>query len=73
MGMSEVGASCRRKAVAFSVLRSISSSLSATPNRIVSSAVPPSRSSSRTTVILVAVVASMPLLGYLRGTDQLSL
>jgi MerR family regulatory protein len=42
------------------------------PNWTVSSAGPPTRSSSRTTAILVAIVASMPVMGYLQGTDHLS-
>ena len=42
------------------------------PSRTVTSTGPPSRSSSRTTVIFAAIVASMPAIGYPHGTDYLS-
>jgi hypothetical protein len=44
-------------------LRSIASPVSPIPDRAVSSAGPPSRSSSRATAIFAAVVASLPVMG----------
>src|SRR5260221_4253531 len=52
------GASCRRNLVAFLALRSISYCVPASPNCKVWSAGPPSRSSSRTIAILVAIGTS---------------
>jgi hypothetical protein len=52
------GAIFRRNAAAFFLLRSISYSVLPSPNRTVSSAGPPSRSSSSATVIFCAVPAS---------------
>ena len=52
------GASFLRNAAAFFLFKSISSSAPPTANRAVSTAGPPSRSSSRATVIFVAIPAS---------------
>src|SRR6266487_697751 len=62
------GASFLRNAAAFLVLRSISYSALSTPNRTVSSAGPPSRSSSSSTVIFCAILASWLRWGYLHRT-----
>jgi hypothetical protein len=62
---------CLRNAAAFLLFRSISYSAPPTPNRTVSFAGPPSRSSSRATVIFVAIPTSMTAMGYLHRTDQL--
>src|SRR6266566_3264220 len=62
------GASFLRNAAAFFLLRSISYSALSTPNRTVSSAGPPSRSSWSSTVIFCAIPASWLHWGYLHRT-----
>src|SRR6266516_4344097 len=62
------GASLLRNAAAFFLLRSISYSALSTPNRTVSSAGPPSRSSWSSTVIFCAITASWLYWGYLHRT-----
>jgi hypothetical protein len=62
------GASCLRNAAVCLLFRSISYSVPPTANRTVSSAGPPSRSSSSAMVIFVAIPASLIALGYLHRT-----
>jgi hypothetical protein len=69
---STKGASPSRNFRAFLLLRSISYSEPPIPNRNVSSAGLPSRSSSSATAILVAIPASMTARSYLHGTDRVS-
>src|SRR5215468_3046480 len=68
---STKGASCLRNARAFFLFRSISYCVRPTANRTVSSAGPPSRSSSSATVIFFAIPVSLIALGYLHVQDQL--
>src|SRR6266516_3674141 len=60
---SAKGAGCLPNARAFFLFRSISYLVPPTPNRTVSSAGPPSRSSSSATVIFVAIPASLECAG----------
>ena len=67
---STTGASFLRNVRAFFLLRSISYSEPPIPNRTVSSAGLPSRSSSSATAILVATPTSMLAMGCLHRTDR---